>query len=67
VDTEGSRPIQSKIKVDWVQPHGVARAIVAGGALRHREVYYPFEIYPSILVHFVSPRLIEMILNYVQG
>ena len=67
VDTEGSRPIQTKINVEWVEPHGVAQAIVAGGALRHREVYFPFSIYLSIITHFISPSLIEIILTSVMA
>lgn len=63
VNTEGSKEFQSRIQTEWIQPDSVAKAIIAGSALRYREVYYPFYVYPTIILHFYFPKFIEWMLK----
>jgi corticosteroid 11-beta-dehydrogenase isozyme 1 len=63
VNTEGSKEFQSRIETEWVEADGVAKAIIAGAAMRYREVYYPLYVYPTILLHFYFPKLLERMLR----
>lgn len=63
VNTEGSKEFQSRIDTEWVEADGVAKAIIAGSALKYREVYYPLYVYPTVILHFYLPKLIERMLK----
>jgi short-subunit dehydrogenase len=63
VNTEGSKEFQSRIETEWVEADGVAKAIIAGAAMRYREVYYPLYVYPTIFIHFYFPQLLERMLK----
>jgi hypothetical protein len=50
--------------VNWEDPRVVGNAIVASGAARDRELYYPFFLtYPVIVLHFLAPQLVEKFLH----
>jgi corticosteroid 11-beta-dehydrogenase isozyme 1 len=63
VNTEGSKEFQSRIDTDWVEADGVAKAIIAGAAMKYREVYYPLYVYPTVILHFYFPKLLERMLK----
>jgi corticosteroid 11-beta-dehydrogenase isozyme 1 len=63
VNTEGSKEFQSRIDTEWVEADGVAKAIIAGAAMKYREVYYPLYVYPTIILHFYFPQLLEKMLK----
>lgn len=63
VDTEGSKEVQGRIDTEWIDARSVSRAIIRGAALRHREIYFPFVVYPTIILHFFFPQLVEKILH----
>lgn len=63
VNTEGSKEFQSRIDTEWVEADGVAKAIIAGAAMKYREVYYPLYVYPTIILHFYFPKLLEWMLK----
>ena len=64
-DTEGTKDIQKRISgVSWEDPRVVGNAIVASGASRDRELFYPFLLtYPTIVLHFIAPRVAEKMLQ----
>ena len=64
-DTEGTKNLQGRIEgVTWEDPRIVGNAIVESGAARQRELFYPFILtYPSIVLHFVAPNLLEWLLQ----
>jgi short-subunit dehydrogenase len=64
-DTEGTKDIQQKIDgVSWEDPRVVAYEIVASGAARTRELFYPYFLtYPTVVFHFFAPELMEKILQ----
>ena len=64
-NTEGTKDIQGRISgVSWEDPRVVGNAIVASGASRQRELFYPFHLtYPTIVLHFFAPQLMERFLH----
>jgi corticosteroid 11-beta-dehydrogenase isozyme 1 len=63
VDTEGSREFQDRIQTTWTEADGTARAIIAGAAMRYRELYYPLMVFPTVIFNFFFPRALEVILH----
>lgn len=64
-DTEGTHGIQARISgVTWEHPRVVAAAIVASGAARDRELFFPWLLtLPTIVLHFFAPSLVEKLLH----
>ncbi len=63
-DTEGVGDIKDKIKVTWDHPRSVAHSIVVGSAYKLHEMYHPhIEMYPSVLIGQLFPKLMGKILT----